>query len=218
MRVLFDQGTPVPLRQSLNSHTVTTVYEKGWSRTRNGDLLRLAEQLFEVFITTDRQLKYQQNLTDHQIAIVVLPTTSWPGIQRHADKIVAVLDSIKPGELSKLLFDTRPAPLVQSWRELRFNSRRDRLDQLSLYRDNGEVAADMTLELFTDVVLNCDVPKHRLKRRISSSLSIATSRRMGRKGTPSKSSTPWERLSPLRPFPPPRLNRYAKTKSSARAP
>jgi hypothetical protein len=67
MRVLFDQGRPVPLRQSLNSHIVTTVYEKGWSRTRNGDLLRLAEQLFEVFITTDRQLKYQQNLTDRQI-------------------------------------------------------------------------------------------------------------------------------------------------------
>ena len=44
MRVLFDQGTPVPLRRLLNSHTVTTVYEKGWSNTRNGDLLRLADQ------------------------------------------------------------------------------------------------------------------------------------------------------------------------------
>jgi hypothetical protein len=98
------KGTPVPLRQSLKSHTVTTVYEKGWSRTRNGDLLRLAEQLFEVFITTDRQLKYQQNLTDRQSAIVVLPTTSGPVIQRHADKIVAVLDSIKPGEFIEINF------------------------------------------------------------------------------------------------------------------
>ena len=55
MRVLFDQGTPVPLRRFLNSHTVMTVYELGWSRTRNGDLLRLAaQQMFEVFLTTDQ--------------------------------------------------------------------------------------------------------------------------------------------------------------------
>ena len=65
MRILFDQGTPVPLGRFLNSHTVTIVYEKGWSRTRNGDLLRLADQeMFEVFPTTDQNLKYQQNLTD----------------------------------------------------------------------------------------------------------------------------------------------------------
>jgi len=77
MRVLFDQGTPVPLRAFLSSHTVTTVYEKGWSRTRNGDLLQLADkEMFEVFLTTDQNLKYQQNLTEHRIAIVVLPTTS----------------------------------------------------------------------------------------------------------------------------------------------
>ena len=59
MRVLFDQGTPVPLRRFLNSHTVTTVYEKGWSRTPNGDLLRLADQeMFEVFLTTDQRLRH----------------------------------------------------------------------------------------------------------------------------------------------------------------
>jgi hypothetical protein len=58
MRVLFDQGTPVPLRRFLNSHTVMTVYELGWSRTRNGDLLRLAaQQMFEVLITTDQNFK-----------------------------------------------------------------------------------------------------------------------------------------------------------------
>jgi len=64
----------------------------GWSSTRNGDLLRLADQqMFEVFLTTDQNLKHQQNLTDHQIAIVVLPTTSWPVIQKHTAKIAAVL-------------------------------------------------------------------------------------------------------------------------------
>jgi hypothetical protein len=72
MRVLFDQGIPLPLRWFLSSHTVTTVYEKGWSRTPNGDLLRLADQeMFEVFLTTDQRLRYQQNLTNRRIAIVV---------------------------------------------------------------------------------------------------------------------------------------------------
>jgi hypothetical protein len=105
MRVLFDQGTPAPLSLFLNSHTVTTVYEKGWSSTRNGDLLRLAHQkMFEVFLTTDQNLKYQQNITDCQIAIVVLPTTSWPVIQKHTAKIVAVLDSIAPGDFIEIDF------------------------------------------------------------------------------------------------------------------
>jgi hypothetical protein len=105
MRVLFDQGTPVPLRRFLRSHTVTTVYEKGWSRIRNGDLLQLADQqMFEVFVTTDQHLKDQQNLTKSQIAIVVLPTTSWPVIQKHTAKIAAVLDSIAPGDFIEIDF------------------------------------------------------------------------------------------------------------------
>ena len=105
MRVLFDQGTPVPLRDFLSSHTITTVYEKGWSSIPNGDLLRVADQqMFEVFLTTDQNLKYQQNLTDRQIAIVVLPTTSWPVIQNHTAKIAAVLDSIAPGDFIEIDF------------------------------------------------------------------------------------------------------------------
>ena len=108
MRVLFDQGTPVPLRRFLGSHTVMTVYEKGWSGTGNGDLLRLADQqMFEVFLTTDQHLKYQQNLTNRQIAIVVLPTTSWPVIQKHTAKIAKVLDSLAPGDFIELISDFR---------------------------------------------------------------------------------------------------------------
>jgi hypothetical protein len=105
MRVLFDQGIPLPLRRFLSSHTVTTVYEKGWSRTPNGDLHRLADQeMFEVFLTTDQRLRYQQNLTNRRIAIVVLPTTSWPVIQKRTAKIVEVLDSIAPGDLIEIDF------------------------------------------------------------------------------------------------------------------
>jgi len=99
MQVLFDQGTPVPLRSYLPAHSVTTVFEKGWSTLQNGDLLRAAEREdFEVFVTTDQNLKYQQNLADYKIAVVVLPTTSWPVIEKSANQVADAIDGMKPGE------------------------------------------------------------------------------------------------------------------------
>ena len=62
MRVLFDQGTPAPLRHALALHEVSTAFELGWSNLENGDLLLETEGRFEVFITTDQSLRYQQNL------------------------------------------------------------------------------------------------------------------------------------------------------------
>jgi hypothetical protein len=63
MRVLFDQGTPDPLRQALLGHEVATAYERGWFTLKNGELLEVAEREgYEVFVTTDSNLKYQQNL------------------------------------------------------------------------------------------------------------------------------------------------------------
>ena len=83
MRVLFDQGTPVPLRRYLPHHSVTTVFEKGWSTLQNGELLLTAEQeAFEIFVTTDQNFKHQQNLANYRVTIVILTTTSWPLIER----------------------------------------------------------------------------------------------------------------------------------------
>ena len=63
MKVLFDQGTPVPLRRELAGHTIDTVYEQGWSTLSNGRLLTIAEQAgYDLLITTDQNLRYQQNL------------------------------------------------------------------------------------------------------------------------------------------------------------
>lgn len=63
MKILFDQGTPVPLRRYLPEHKIDTAYERGWSELSNGDLLTMAEQNnYELLITTDRNLRYQQNL------------------------------------------------------------------------------------------------------------------------------------------------------------
>ena len=98
MRVLFDQGTPVPLRLSLTRHEVTTAYERGWSQLKNGDLLNAAEKAgVEVLLTTDLNLKFQQNLQLRRIAFVVLSTPSWPRIQRAADTVVRAINAATPG-------------------------------------------------------------------------------------------------------------------------
>ncbi len=98
MRILFDQGTPVPLRHLLIGHEVATAYERGWSTLRNGALLDSAEQEgFSVFVTTDKNLKYQQNLQSRRIAIVVIMTTSWLRIQRAADAVIAAVGNATTG-------------------------------------------------------------------------------------------------------------------------
>ena len=98
MHVLFDQGTPVPLRHHLPHHSIRTAFELGWSALKNGELLARAEaEGFEALVTTDRNLKYQQNLADRRIAIVVLSTTSWPRIQANVSLVLQAIDAAKPG-------------------------------------------------------------------------------------------------------------------------
>ena len=90
MRILFDQGTPVPLRRCLSGHVVATTYELGWSTVTNGDLIRLAEQEgYELLITTDTNLRYQQNLKKRNLAILELSTTSWPRIRQVTERVQA---------------------------------------------------------------------------------------------------------------------------------
>ena len=96
--MLFDQGTPAPLRNALVAHKVETANERGWSELQNGDLIAAAEDAgFEVFITTDRNLKYPQNLAGRQLAIVVLLTTSWPRIRQALPAIVEAVDVATAG-------------------------------------------------------------------------------------------------------------------------
>jgi hypothetical protein len=98
VRVLFDQGTPAPLRQLLLGHEVETAYERGWSSLQNGELISTAETAgFAVFVTTDRNLKYQQNLSARRLAIVVLLTTSWPRIKAASAPIVMAVNGALPG-------------------------------------------------------------------------------------------------------------------------
>jgi predicted nuclease of predicted toxin-antitoxin system len=99
MKILFDQGTPAPLRRVLAEHVVDTAFERGWASLSNGDLLRTAEQDgYELFITTDQQLHDQQNLAHRKMGILVLMSTSWPLIQTRLDEIRQAVSRIAPGE------------------------------------------------------------------------------------------------------------------------
>lgn len=93
MRILFDQGTPVPLRGVLPGHTIETAYERGWDKLSNGDLSSVAESNgFDLFLTTD------QNLSARRIAIFVLPTTRWPEIRQHISEVAAAVTAMMPNE------------------------------------------------------------------------------------------------------------------------
>ena len=98
MRILFDQGTPVPLRRHLTRHVVDTAFERGWSALPNGGLLDVAEQEgYDLLMKTDQNLRYQQHLADRQLALIVLLSTSWPRIQLRIETIQAAVERIMPG-------------------------------------------------------------------------------------------------------------------------
>jgi uncharacterized protein (DUF2249 family) len=98
MKILFDQGTPLPLKYHLIDHEIQTAFELGWSNLKNGELLEAAEKSFDLLITTDQRLKYQQNLSARKLSIVVLMTTSWPRIQLHVPEILQAIDKMERGE------------------------------------------------------------------------------------------------------------------------
>ena len=98
MLILFDQGTPVAIRQSLVGHTVKTAREQGWSALLNSELLRVAEQAgFDVLLTTDKNIAYQHSLRGRKIALVVLGKGKWPLIKPIVPQVVAAGNGAKPG-------------------------------------------------------------------------------------------------------------------------
>ena len=103
MLVLFDQGTAAPLRRLLLRHDVVTAYERGWSTLKNGELLDVAERnSFEVFVTTDSRLRYQQNLSARRIAVVCLFLHKLSRIRRVISSIVDAIEAASPGTYSEV--------------------------------------------------------------------------------------------------------------------
>jgi predicted nuclease of predicted toxin-antitoxin system len=98
MKILLDECVPWPMHRFLLGHTCTSVQAQGWSGIRNGDLLQRAEGEFDVFITSDQNLRYQQNLTGKRIAILELSTNDIRRIQAASALIVDTIAKIQPTE------------------------------------------------------------------------------------------------------------------------
>ena len=99
MRILFDHGTPRPLRNYLTEHVVDTAAQRGWSDLSNGELLDQAErETYDLLITTDQNMRYQQSLRGMRLAVVVLLSNRWPRIRLRTEEIQTALDGIQPGE------------------------------------------------------------------------------------------------------------------------
>ncbi len=103
MLVLFDHSVPAPLSSCLTGHTVTEARTRGWDTLSNGDLLTEAERAgFDVFLTADKNIRYQQNLAGRRIAVVVLSTPQWPLVRLHSAKIVAAINAATPGSYTEV--------------------------------------------------------------------------------------------------------------------
>ena len=98
MLVLFDHGTPRGIASSLHPHTVKEAKAQGWDTLANGELLKVAEEAgFDVLLTTDKNLRFQQNLQGRKLAIVVLSNSRWRRVRRALEAIVTAVNNAKPG-------------------------------------------------------------------------------------------------------------------------
>ncbi|BDC47746.1 hypothetical protein F183_A00620 [Bryobacterales bacterium F-183] len=103
MRILFDNGTPRGLAGFLAGHTVEEARQRGWEELKNGDLIQAAEQAgFDLIITTDKNIRYQQNLRDRRIAILALSHSKWPMVRLAAASIANAVDAAKPGSYTEV--------------------------------------------------------------------------------------------------------------------
>jgi hypothetical protein len=100
MRILFDNGVPRGVAAALSEHTVEEARSRGWDTLGNGELLDAAEaEGFDVFVTTDRNIRYQQNLSRRKIAVVVLGSGRWRLIKNRLPEIGAAIDKAVAGTL-----------------------------------------------------------------------------------------------------------------------
>lgn len=103
MRLLFDNGTPAPLRRHMGDHVIDTAAQRGWATLANGVLLDNAEQAgYEVLVTTDQSMQYQQNMSGRRIGIVVLMDPRWPFVRLRTADIRAAINTVRPGEVREV--------------------------------------------------------------------------------------------------------------------
>jgi hypothetical protein len=109
MRVLFDQATPVPIRAYLKGHEIRTAAQQGWDTLKNGELLVAAEtEGFDVLLTTDKNMRYQQNLAGRKIAVVVLGLQQWLSLRPHVRLVVEVVNAAVAGSYTEVELPPQP--------------------------------------------------------------------------------------------------------------
>jgi hypothetical protein len=102
VRNLFDENVPLPLRKFFPDDEVATVQEQGWPGITNGELVQLADGNFDVLVLADKNLRYQQNLSQRQIAFLELPTNRWPLVEALAPRVVAAVNAALPSSYTIL--------------------------------------------------------------------------------------------------------------------
>jgi hypothetical protein len=103
MPILCDQATPGPIRPFLEGHTVRTAAQQGWDKLKNGELLTAAEDAgFDVLLTTDKNMRYQQSFVGRKIAIVVLGQQQWPRLRPHIKLVIEAVNAATPGSLAEV--------------------------------------------------------------------------------------------------------------------
>ena len=105
MKILLDESVPRILKLHLSHLDIATVQEMGWAGLRNGELLNRAEDLFDVFVTADKNLRYQQNLSGRKLAILVLPSNQVPLVARLMPVLESMWKRIQPGVVMDVPLD-----------------------------------------------------------------------------------------------------------------
>ncbi|MCC6329422.1 MAG: hypothetical protein IT174_12975 [Acidobacteria bacterium] len=102
MKIIIDECVPSIVKRGLRSRNIVTVQEMGWAGIKNGQLLRLIAPSFDVFITSDKNLRHQQNLASLDLAVILLPTNQVPAVKALLGQLDTVLDTIGPNEFIKI--------------------------------------------------------------------------------------------------------------------
>ena len=103
MLILFDHSTPRGVAKALIGHVVIKAKDRGWSTLSNGNLLAAAEGAgFDLLLTADKNMRYQQNLTGRRIALIVLSTPQWPIVRLHLESIAAAVNAAAPGSYAEV--------------------------------------------------------------------------------------------------------------------
>ena len=98
MKIIFENGIPKPIARSLPNHEIAFARKIGWHELANGELIRQAEEAgYEVLLSSDKNIRYQQNLAGRKIALVILGNQQWPLVKLHLDKIAAAVNAALPG-------------------------------------------------------------------------------------------------------------------------